>query len=565
MPWYSGSSPFDADVERLTDKNNTTENWGVMLDLCDRVGTSQSSCKNCLKSITKRLHSEVPHVQKQALTLLDTCINNCGKAFLLEVASRDFEIEIKRLITKGHPGIADKTKAMLKKWAEGEFKTDPTLNLIPALYNKLQHSGVDFPAIEETKSAKSTKTTGASVAQKEADDLAKAIELSLQETKKSAGASVVDAAKSPVSLYPSAKIGTSSVPAKEPRKVRALYDFEAAEDNELTFFHGEIILVLDDSDTNWWKGSNHRGEGLFPANFVTSDLSDAAKESPSSSRKVQFRESVEVRTMENEEEEEDDYDRSDQKVVQIDEEKMRKALKLITEGDPSGTRPDPPELAILENECYAMGPAIDTELEKIDKKHSLLSRLSADLVEALNLYHTLMRSSYSTEGMAAPVRPPYAPSTDGMMPYMPPAAPYQSPPPQMYMPYPAPQQHQPPQQYPMPEAMPGYPQYGGYVPQQPGLPQPQQLQANTGYYPANPSGYYAPYPAPGAVPMFDPTKMMPADSIQTQQYMQPMSMYDPTMAGQTGLEASYAAMSMATTNGHPVNSGAPVQPQPPLL
>nr|XP_010306461.1 PREDICTED: arf-GAP with SH3 domain, ANK repeat and PH domain-containing protein 1-like [Balearica regulorum gibbericeps] len=55
------------------------------------------------------------------------------------------------------------------------------------------------------------------------------------------------------------------------RRVRALYDCNADREDELTFRTGEIIVVSEKEDSNWWKGwiegQPHR-QGVFPASFV---------------------------------------------------------------------------------------------------------------------------------------------------------------------------------------------------------------------------------------------------------------------------------------------------------
>lgn len=402
------TSPFDADVEKATDEKNTKEEWGLIMDICDKVGASPTGSKDCLRSIIKRLNNQDPHIAMQAITLLDACVNNCGRQFHLEVASRDFEGEFRRLLTKWRSvtHVSEGLRRLLRGWAEGEFRSDSQLSLVPALYSRLRQEGLEFPAVDRPASEPASKATtrasesDAATSRKEEDDIARAIELSLKESRPSQVSAV--SSSPPRGIYPStvATGRSSPIPASSPVRVRALYDFEAAEDNELTFVAGEIVTVLDDSDPNWWRGSNQRGEGLFPANFVTRDLSEPVGTTVDQTKKsVQFDEAVKVRTVEREPEE-----------VEIEEEKIDRLLHLLHEADPSEERSDPEELSILEERVNAMGPLIDAELERVDRKHAHLTQLSADLVEALNLYHTLMREpSHSKHHFRPPMHPMMVP------------------------------------------------------------------------------------------------------------------------------------------------------------
>ncbi|GAU96191.1 hypothetical protein RvY_07674 [Ramazzottius varieornatus] len=52
-------------------------------------------------------------------------------------------------------------------------------------------------------------------------------------------------------------------------RARALYDYQAGDDTEISFDPGEIITNIDQIDPGWWQGMTPRGEyGLFPANYV---------------------------------------------------------------------------------------------------------------------------------------------------------------------------------------------------------------------------------------------------------------------------------------------------------
>uniref|UniRef100_A0A8C7UFN9 Signal transducing adaptor molecule (SH3 domain and ITAM motif) 2 n=1 Tax=Oncorhynchus mykiss TaxID=8022 RepID=A0A8C7UFN9_ONCMY len=329
----NGRNP--SNTEKATNETNTVEDWALIMDICDRVGQTPNGAKDCLRSVMKRVNHKVPHVAMQALT--------------------------------AHSKVCDKLKGMMVDWCDG-FQKDPQLSLVSATIKSLREEGVVFP------SSGSQGTTPAVSKPSDDDDLAKAIELSLQEQKQ-----YVETRPLTVTADPPFNTNGGGG-SRDSRKLRALYDFEAAEDNELTFKTGELILVLDDSDPNWWKGENHRGVGLFPSNFVTTNL-NAEPELVTYVEKTPAPEEPSIEA------------NVEPEPVFIDEEKMDRALYLLQNTDPADAAPDCQELVQLEGACEQMNPMIDDKLEDIDRQHSELSELNVKVLEALELYNKLMNEA----------------------------------------------------------------------------------------------------------------------------------------------------------------------------
>lgn len=85
-----------------------------------------------------------------------------------------------------------------------------------------------------------------------------------------------------VSLKEEAKSETQAPPAAPERNLPppppertsgpsavAEFDYEASEDNELTFKEGDVITDIDQVDEDWWLGTFNGERKLFPSNYVS--------------------------------------------------------------------------------------------------------------------------------------------------------------------------------------------------------------------------------------------------------------------------------------------------------
>lgn len=152
-----GGNPFSTAVgqriEQATDANLASENWALNMEICDMINDSSDTARDAMKAIRKRLSQNAGKnhtVIMYTLTVLETCVKNCGKAFHVLVANKEFIQELVKLIgPKNDPptGVQEKVLSLIQVWADA-FKNQPDLSGVVQVYQELKNKGIEFPVTD---------------------------------------------------------------------------------------------------------------------------------------------------------------------------------------------------------------------------------------------------------------------------------------------------------------------------------------------------------------------------------------------------------------------------------
>ncbi|KAJ2420628.1 ESCRT-0 subunit protein hse1, partial [Coemansia sp. RSA 2524] len=276
-------NPFDELVKKTTSEMLTAENWELIMEVCDRVGTDSERARQCFEVINERMLHRNANVVLYTVTLVQSLLENCGQSVKQEVSSRAFTTTLTRVLNDKsvHEKVKSRILGSIQQWAF-DFRQDPTLSLMEETYTKLRAQRFVFPPPQKPEKI---STASDVERQKEEDDLQLALALSLSTdgagavkqsyqtpaairseiTRKQTVASTTGLARR------TTRASGASAAAPEPKRkvqVKALFDFAATESGELGFFKGDVIDVLDQKYRDWWKGELRGKHGIFPANFV---------------------------------------------------------------------------------------------------------------------------------------------------------------------------------------------------------------------------------------------------------------------------------------------------------
>eukprot|EP00123_Amoebidium_parasiticum_P014487 comp22518_c1_seq1/m.34126 comp22518_c1_seq1/g.34126 ORF comp22518_c1_seq1/g.34126 comp22518_c1_seq1/m.34126 type:complete len:626 (-) comp22518_c1_seq1:713-2590(-) len=132
-------------VERATSQYLKNEDWEYIMEVCDAVNASRDGPMEVSRLLIERLQSEGEKVQLYCLTLLNTCVNNCGKRFHNVISRYEFLNELIKLVSKKYYSyttepVKRRILGLIQQW-----KNEINHPKIEKAYEMLKEKGHEFP------------------------------------------------------------------------------------------------------------------------------------------------------------------------------------------------------------------------------------------------------------------------------------------------------------------------------------------------------------------------------------------------------------------------------------
>uniref|UniRef100_A0A8C4MM13 Target of myb1 like 2 membrane trafficking protein n=1 Tax=Equus asinus TaxID=9793 RepID=A0A8C4MM13_EQUAS len=124
------STPVGQCLEKATDGSLQSEDWTLNMEICDIINETEEGPKDAIRALKKRLNGNRNYREVMlALTVLETCVKNCGHRFHILVANRDFidSVLVKIISPKNNPPtiVQDKVLALIQSVPE----VDPAMTM----------------------------------------------------------------------------------------------------------------------------------------------------------------------------------------------------------------------------------------------------------------------------------------------------------------------------------------------------------------------------------------------------------------------------------------------------
>ncbi|OCT83148.1 hypothetical protein XELAEV_18025685mg [Xenopus laevis] len=143
------ATPVGQRIEKATDGSLRSEDWGLNMEVCDIINETEEGPKDTIRALKKRIVGNKNFREVMlALTLLETCVKNCGHRFHMLVAGQEFVegVLVKTILPKNNPPaiVHDKVLNIIQAWADA-FRSSPDLTGVVSVYEDLRRKGLEFP------------------------------------------------------------------------------------------------------------------------------------------------------------------------------------------------------------------------------------------------------------------------------------------------------------------------------------------------------------------------------------------------------------------------------------